>query len=519
MKPSKDLLQRFQTATPDELAQLCVEYDITPIYIRGDIDFCDVKEQGWYDIQYDEQANRNRPQVGEQIGIRLDVDDSAFMGKIHSIQPICHNRLNTIDVYATMTIGDKEVILGGDVYYGGLRMFTQENFMKQYYNLHHQTKQVPTEDKMRLAEMLVASNKDVFFLDRDSLLEVKDGRLDYTFKYKGEYCQPKINAFAAYMSQYTGDEQIKTESQYRNLKDIKVYNAIQIGYDVALDIGPAIFTTVDCSKEMKAVQQRNLEIEQKDKNALAQQYATQDRGMTLIHSECDFERNGQPINAKDLKPGDNISITYAAIGAMQAFDGSVQEDRMCSLHGRETKDGVVRSVWTDGKDFVLELDTGNPGTFRGHSVLSTVNFGKEYNLEKARLAELDAPHKEMRSKMARKCVRDGLNALFIDQDTVKLTDKDGNELDFHDIKRGDEIHVDCTQIGLMMNPESELDIQLSADATISAIVVDDDRFAVFCEDGTVYSTIDFKLECFEEERIYEREEFEEEYEYYKEIGC
>jgi hypothetical protein len=50
-------------------------------------------------------------------------------------------------------------------------------------------------------------------------------------------------------------------------------------------------------------------------------------------------------------------------------------------------------------------------------------------------------------------------------------------------------------------------------------VVDDDRFAVFCEDGTVYSTIDFKLECFEEERIYEREEFEEEYEYYKEIGC
>ena len=121
--------------------------------------------------------------------------------------------------------------------------------------------------------------------------------------------------------------------------------------------------------------------------------------------------------------------------------------------------------------------------------------------------------------MARKCVRDRLNALFIDQDTVKLTDKDGNELDFRDVKRGDEIHVDCTQIGLMMNPESELDIQLSADATISAIVVDDDKFAVFCEDGTVYSTIDFKLECFEEERIYEREEFEEEYEYYKEIGC
>lgn len=186
MKPSKDLLQRFQTATPDELAQLCVEYDITPIYIRGDIDFCDVKEQGWDDIRYNGPANISRPQVGEQIGIRLDWDDTAFMGKIHSIQPVCHNTLNAIDVYATMTIGDKEVILGGDVYHGDLRMFTQEDFMKQYYNLHHQTKQVPTEDKMRLAEMLVASNKDVFFLDRDSLLEVKDGRLDYAFKYKGE---------------------------------------------------------------------------------------------------------------------------------------------------------------------------------------------------------------------------------------------------------------------------------------------------------------------------------------------
>lgn len=518
MKPSKDLLQRFQSATPDELAQLCVEYDITPIYIRGDINVYDVDNPTWDDKGHDEKARSNL-QVGERVGIRLDLDDASFMGKIHSIQPIRHNPMNSVDVYATMTIGENEVILGRDAYCGELRMFTQEDFMKQYYDLHHQTKPVSVEDKMRLAEMLVASNKDVFFLERDSLLEVKDGRLDYAFNHKGGYEQPKIKAFAAYMSQYIGDEQVKTEPQYRNLKDIQVLNAIQVGYDVALDIGPAIFTTIDCSKEMQAVQKRNIEIEQKDKNALAQQYATQDRGMTLIHSECDLERNGRPISAQDLKPGDNVSITYAAIGAMQLFDGNVIEDRMCSLHGRETKDGVVRSVWTDGTDFVLELDTGNPGTFRGHGVISTVNFAQEYNLEKARIAELDAPHKELRSKIARKCVRDNLNSLFVDQGTVKITDKDGNELDLNDIKRGDEVHIDCTQIGLMSAPESELDIQLSANETISAIVIDDGMFAAFCEDGTVFSTIDFKKEYFDEERKYEREEFEEEYEYYKEIGC